>query len=507
MKVSIIGSGLAGLTAAAYLVREGHQVTVYEQFSEIGGVTATMSQDGFSWDLGPLLIGGIGPHETIGKVLTELGLADKIQLIFEDRGQAFPDFEFWSPDKYEGPYWRREMLKQLFPAEKEGLDRYYKFYDRMMSLMAMGSRLEWEKGLKTLLLKFRMLSSFIRIKKKVNWNAKQIMDYFFKEPKIKAIYTSILADFVIKPSEFIGLGIPAVNVENAFDKRIPVKIKGGKTPMYHFIKGGCGQLVKILADFIQANGGVIHANMLVKKIVIENKKVSGVKLENGEFKPADTVLVSGGAQDICFDLVGREHLPSDLIEKVEKLVHMESVLMVHVGIDFDPTPYQRKALCYYYGTYDIEGGVDHCRSGDFHEGKEGFLIYIPSMHSPEMAPKGKHAVTVYTIAPHQLNKGTWNKRREELAEKVLIEAEKIIPDLRKRALVKIILTPDDFKKRINVKRHSFGGLAPIMGQQGIPHRTTVRGLWFIGAQSESSGGLAGVVSGARKTIKMILKEK
>ena len=32
-KTIIIGSGMAGLTAAAYLVRAGHQVTVYEQFS------------------------------------------------------------------------------------------------------------------------------------------------------------------------------------------------------------------------------------------------------------------------------------------------------------------------------------------------------------------------------------------------------------------------------------------------------------------------------------------
>ena len=39
MKVIIIGSGIAGLTAAAYLVREGHNVVIYEQFSEIGGVT------------------------------------------------------------------------------------------------------------------------------------------------------------------------------------------------------------------------------------------------------------------------------------------------------------------------------------------------------------------------------------------------------------------------------------------------------------------------------------
>ena len=66
MKAIIIGSGMAGLTAAAYLVRAGHQVTVYEQFSEIGGVTATLRQEGFGWDLGPLVLEGFGPGEPAG---------------------------------------------------------------------------------------------------------------------------------------------------------------------------------------------------------------------------------------------------------------------------------------------------------------------------------------------------------------------------------------------------------------------------------------------------------
>ncbi len=63
MKVAIIGSGMAGLTAGAYLAKAGHAVTVFEQFPTPGGVTATVRQDGFGWDIGPLLIEGFAPGD------------------------------------------------------------------------------------------------------------------------------------------------------------------------------------------------------------------------------------------------------------------------------------------------------------------------------------------------------------------------------------------------------------------------------------------------------------
>ena len=52
----IVGSGMAGLTAAAYLARHGCEVEIFEQADEIGGVTWTLHRDGFSWDLGPLMV-------------------------------------------------------------------------------------------------------------------------------------------------------------------------------------------------------------------------------------------------------------------------------------------------------------------------------------------------------------------------------------------------------------------------------------------------------------------
>jgi phytoene dehydrogenase-like protein len=241
--------------------------------------------------------------------------------------------------------------------------------------------------------------------------------------------------------------------------------------------------------------------------MVEEGRVTGVELDGGHQEPADLVLASGGAHETFFGLIGREHLPADFVTRVENVAFMESVLMVHVGVDFDPTPYQPAALCYYYGTYEVEDGVGRCQRGEYHEGRDGFLIYVPSLHSPELAPPGHHAVTVYTIAPNHLNEGTWAERREELADKLLAEADKVLPGLRERAQVRVILTPDDFRVRTHQVHHSFGGCAPVMGKEGAPHRTPIRGLWFIGSQSESRGGVAGVMAGARKAVEMIRKNK
>ena len=152
MRTVVIGSGMSGLTTAAYLSQAGYAVTVFEQFPQIGGVTATLRREGYGWDLGPLLLEGFGPGELADEILTELGVSDRVRTVREDRGICFPDFAIWKPERYQGPYWRRERLKALFPGEEEGLDRYYGFYDQMMDLMALARRSEAATGPAALLL-------------------------------------------------------------------------------------------------------------------------------------------------------------------------------------------------------------------------------------------------------------------------------------------------------------------------------------------------------------------
>jgi len=505
MKAVIIGSGIAGLTAGATLTKEGFDVTVFEQYHRPGGVTATIEKDGYKWDLGQLMLEGFGKDEPIGQILLELGIYDQVSSKIDQRGYVFPDYEIRTPDVYGGPKWRMDFLKTQFPAEAKGLDKYWKDYLRFTKLMTFGRKAEKSSGAAKTSLMMQLYWTLLPLLPKAKWSANRLMSHYFKSEKLKMVFTSILADFFTPPSDFLGLGIFALNSELSFDKRIPKSLGANTDQIYLYsMLGGIKNLTQPMISLIESEGGKIFVESPVEKIVVENNKVIGVQV-GGEFHPADVVLASGDARQIFFKLIGKENLTAEYAKLVESQTLMDSIFMVHLGIDIDPSPYVHGPVTYYYGTYDLERGIKDAQSGVYHEGRDGFVVHIPTLHSPGMAPEGHHALTVYTICPDTLNEGTWDNRREELADKLVAYAEKYIPGLSEHTLTREIITPADFRKLTHTEHHAFGGLAPVMGRPNIKHQTPIEGLWFIGQQSESGGGVFNVLPSSYKVARRIIE--
>ncbi len=54
--VAVIGSGLAGLSAACELASRGAKVTLIEKNAHLGGKMNVLTEQGFSFDMGPTII-------------------------------------------------------------------------------------------------------------------------------------------------------------------------------------------------------------------------------------------------------------------------------------------------------------------------------------------------------------------------------------------------------------------------------------------------------------------
>ncbi len=507
MQVIIIGAGTAGLTSAAALSKAGHSVTVFDPNSKPGGVLQGWQADGFTWDLGQLLVEGFGKGEPAGEILEALGCLDQIEFIKDDRRYVFPDFSIDKPAQYQGPKWRMEFLKQQFPQDATGLERYWKDYLRFTRLMTIVRQMANLNGMQLFVKRMQLLATMLPFASRKDWNAQQVMEDYFQSPQLRAIFISILADFFTPPSQFQGLGVFALNPEPSFDARIPKQIARGADQLFHYsIKGGTTCIVKALVSVTEANQGQLHFNESVNRIIIEDNCVKGVETSLGQFFPADVIIASGGAKEIFTELIDAQFISSEFLQKVQDLPLMDSVFMLHLGLDYDPSPTTGGVCTYYYRIYDIEGGINESKTGVYHQGKYGYVIHQPSLRSPEMAQHGQHALTIYTICPDQLSDGDWESQKAIFTDQLLAYAEESIPGLREHIVTTVPLTPLDFKRITHTSHHAFGGLAPIQGKSGIPHETPISGLWFVGQQSEGGGGVSAVIIQAYQTANRILQK-
>ncbi len=125
--VVVVGSGIAGLTAAARLARRGMRVAVLEQHALAGGYctswTRVSRSDGetrrFTFDAGVHDVSGANPGQPVARLLDELGVHDRVEWLPIEHEVFQPDLRFRIP---RAPVKLTAALVAAFPAERVGIE-------------------------------------------------------------------------------------------------------------------------------------------------------------------------------------------------------------------------------------------------------------------------------------------------------------------------------------------------------------------------------------------------
>jgi phytoene dehydrogenase-like protein len=225
----------------------------------------------------------------------------------------------------------------------------------------------------------------------------------------------------------------------------------------------------------------------------------GVVLESGESIRAPVVVCNADPKRLLGMLQDAGGaVPAAYRARLEGWDVSSPVVKVNVAMSAVPTftaagdvdPY-RAMVCISAGTGQLQAACEAARRG---EPAIGFCeLYFQSAYDPSVAPPGRHVMSVFAqYAPYELAEGTWEGRREEIADAVLAVIEAHAPGVRDCVIETQVLGPPDIEERIGLSGgHIFQGqaLPDQMWDRRLEARTPVAGLFLCGAATHPGGSV------------------
>ena len=499
--VAVIGAGGGGLGAAARLARAGKKVLVLEQHDKVGGYMTAFERDDYRFEVSLHAMDGLDDPGGMNRAsFRELGILDKVKPIKLDPmyRTVYPDLDLVIPgdaDAY------RDLLKQQFPAEAQGLDRLFaterKIYDALNGLMCLMNG-EYGKALAN-------PSKYWPLIKYWNSTLSEMLAKSIHDPKLIAIFTQLAGYAGAEPDNVSAIFFSVMWGSYHF---------GG---YYHFV-GGSQAVSNALAEVIRENGGTILLKTLVTRIVIQDGQAVAVQTKDGQEFKCRYVVSNASAPATFFKLIGKEYLPADYVKELEDLKIGLSAFNVYLGVDHDYTPV-------FNGMHQIminESYDPHQNFLYYYEGvpeKAGFAIANYSVVDSTWAPKGKNSIVLTSILPYDWKDG-WHESesyekydtlKTETAKIFIKRAEKYLPGLSEHIEVMEVGSPRTMEHYTLNPRGTIFGWDNIPEQsmmKRLPQETPIPNLFLAGAWTFPGGGQSAVLSsGLMAAEKVLDKDK
>jgi phytoene dehydrogenase-like protein len=516
--VAVIGCGLSGLTAGAYLARAGLRVACFDSHYVAGGcgtVFARSTPHGrYHFDVGLHYVGDCGPTGTIPTILRDAGCPPVNWRPLDPDGFdtiVLPDLEFRIPanlDLY------HERLRAAFPRETRGIDRYVSF---LRGVADVGARLDANGGRMTPGIIWRVLSKHRMLARYQNATIAQVLDGCTSDPALRAVILGQHGDYGLPPSKVAALLHAGLAVHY---------FKGAVYP-----EGGGQTLADRLAAAIEAAGGTIHLSRGIGRVLVENGRAVGVetaprKNRETEQVRARVVISSADLVKTLRDLVPHDALPETWRRKLARGWESTSALFITcLGLAGDLRDIGMRNSNYWISKHlDIERAYASMGAG----APEVHGAYITSASlkdpgTPHHAPPGHMSLEVMGLvsgkaAAWGLGAGEeqgWGYKRNEVyrghkqrVEDALVDMlEKRFPGATERIVFRESATPMSHTRFTQATDGSAYGIAltPEQFGRGRPgYEAIFPGFHLAGVSTRDNHGIVGAMSSGRSAAKAVL---
>ena len=488
-KIIIVGAGPGGLTSAMLLGHKGFDVEVFEAKSSVGGRNGTIKEEGYSFDLGPTFL---MMKFILDEMFTETGRKSEDYLKFTRLDPMYRlIFNEFTLDVTEDREEMKKRMNVIYPDSGNGVDEFLK-----------KEAVRFEKIYACLKKDYSSFKDFfnpifLRALPYIPFGT-SLFDYlgnYFDQEKLRLCFTFQAKYLGMSPWECPGFFVILSYIEHAFG-------------VYH-VEGGLSKISDAMAKVAEEEGVKIHLNSPVKQLVIENKKVVGVELENGEKKFADEVVLNADFSYAMHHLLPQGTVKKWAPEKLAKKKYSCSTFMLYLGLDKIYTELPQHTIAF---ADDYHKNVDNIFK-DFSL-SDDMSVYIrnASVNDKTIAPEGKSNIYVLVPVPNNRAKVDWKKEEARYRELVLDTIIKKTPlkDIKEHIVFERVFTPDNWDQDLNVHLGATFNLAHTIDQMLYfrPHNKfeELDGLYLVGGGTHPGSGLPTIYESGRIAANLIDKK-
>lgn len=393
--VIVIGAGISGLIAAAYLARDGAKVCVLESNHQPGGLMAGIRRKGFHFDVGDQ---SFEQGNILFPLLKQLGIYDDLHFLRAWYRLKTPNIDV----KIKGPADLPSAFANAFPAHAEATHRFFNELhhdlDHLRPLLREDHNPILHEGWSSLLASGRLGSDVLRNVPRL-WRllhtrgSARAADFY--EPGTE-IYDFFQRMGYRHMSLFVWLGF----MHSWWND-------------YWYPVGGIQTMLNRLEQRVCELGGQLFYKRAVTRLLVEGQqrlRVTGVETAKGDTIRAPHVIYTGDMKSLYKYLLPAHRSLDEIARRIVAGSLSEALTSVYLGVDIPPEIIRdclQTHHTFYFPDYNIHD--PHELDGSDLHSRAWVEISSPSIdpENTQLAPPGQSSIVVQTMV-----RAAWQHRWE-----------------------------------------------------------------------------------------------
>lgn len=507
----VIGSGMGGLATAAILAKEGQKVLVLERHYTPGGFTHIFKRKGYEWDVGIHYIGDVQRENSILKKIFDYVSND--QLNWEDMGEVYDRIIIGDKqyDFVKGVKNFKAKMISYFPEEEKAINTYIKLVFEAVKTSKNYYISKTISPLLNTLIGGFLKKPFYKYSDKTTY---EVLKSLTNNEELIKVLTGQYGDYGLPPKQS-SFSMHASVARHYFG--------GGSFPI-----GGSSQIVNTISPVISDAGGTILTNAEVDEVIVKGNKAIGVKMLDGKEIFARNIVSNAGIITTYTKLLPQQTLQKHkLFDNLQKVKPSVAHVSLYIGLDGSPEELEIPKTNYW--IYPDKIDHDTCVQNYLKDLSQPFpVVYLsfPSAKDPDWSNRypGKSSIDIITLIPYETfekwSDTSWKKRgdeyekiKEEIAQRLLAELYKQLPQVEGKVSYYELSTPLTTKHFVNYQKGEIYGLdhSPERYRQPfLKPKTPIKNFYLTGQDIVTAGIggalFSGVLSAIAVTGKNILKK-